>query len=431
MLAWYHYGSKILTYSVRAPGHSLPMIALQGSVRITCYGQRDDRGWLRCAGESTVTPIYHITHTRNLASSISQGGLCCDMLTADRALTPVGIAHSHIKARRARRQVLAGTGGTLADYVPFYFARRSPMLYAIDHGFVAGYTEGQRPIVHLVTSAERIAQQGLRFAFTDGHADMALSRFFDDLQALNQIDWQVMQAPFWNDTAEDGDRKRRRQAEFLVHHFFPWTLVEEIGVIGRQVAHDVQQSLQASAPSPGDGVPAVVLLAGGAAMIEHVTGNLLEAEAEAFVNTVNTVGVMGKGIALQFRQAFPENYTVYRAACERGEVQPGRMLVVPTGQMGNPRYIINFPTKRHWKGKSRMEDIESGLPALVAAVQEYGMHSLAVPPLGCGNGGLDWNAVRPRIEAAFTALPDVHVLLYAPTGAPNSDPMRSIPVARA
>jgi O-acetyl-ADP-ribose deacetylase (regulator of RNase III) len=159
-------------------------------------------------------------------------------------------------------------------------------------------------------------------------------------------------------------------------------------------------------------------------MIEHVTGNLLEADAEAFVNTVNTVGVMGKGIALQFRQAFPENYTVYRAACERGEVQPGRMLVVPTGQMGNPHYIINFPTKRHWKGKSRMEDIEAGLPALVAAVQEYGMHSVAVPPLGCGNGGLDWNAVRPKIEAAFAPLSDVRVLLYAPAGAPDADEMR-------
>jgi O-acetyl-ADP-ribose deacetylase (regulator of RNase III) len=159
-------------------------------------------------------------------------------------------------------------------------------------------------------------------------------------------------------------------------------------------------------------------------MIEHVAGNLLEADAEAFVNTVNTVGVMGKGIALQFRQAFPENYAIYRSACERGEVQPGRMLVVPTGQMGNPRYIINFPTKRHWKGKSRMEDIEAGLPALIDAIQEHGIRSVAVPPLGCGNGGLDWNEVRPRIEAAFAALPDVHVLLYAPAGAPDADEMR-------
>ncbi len=159
-------------------------------------------------------------------------------------------------------------------------------------------------------------------------------------------------------------------------------------------------------------------------MIELVTGNLLEADAEAFVNTVNTVGVMGKGIALQFRQAFPENYAIYRSACERGEVQPGRMLVVPTGQMGNPRYIINFPTKRHWKGKSRMEDIEAGLPALVATIKEHAIRSVAVPPLGCGNGGLDWNEVRPRIEVAFAAIPDVHVLLYMPAGAPDADAMR-------
>jgi O-acetyl-ADP-ribose deacetylase (regulator of RNase III) len=159
-------------------------------------------------------------------------------------------------------------------------------------------------------------------------------------------------------------------------------------------------------------------------MIEHTTGNLLAADVEALVNTVNTVGVMGKGIALQFRQAFPENYKVYRAACQRKEVQPGHMFVVPTNQLNNPRYIINFPTKRHWKGKARMADIESGLRALIDAVQEYNISSIAVPPLGCGNGGLDWNEVRPKIEAAFASLPDVHVLLFAPEGAPSADEMR-------
>ena len=159
-------------------------------------------------------------------------------------------------------------------------------------------------------------------------------------------------------------------------------------------------------------------------MIEHTSGNLLAADVEALVNTVNTVGVMGKGIALQFRQAFPENYAVYRAACQRKEVQPGRMLVVPTGQLSNPRYIINFPTKRHWKGKARMADIESGLQALVDVVREYNICSIAVPPLGCGNGGLNWDEVRPKIEAAFAALPDIHVLLYAPEGAPSADEMR-------
>ncbi len=159
-------------------------------------------------------------------------------------------------------------------------------------------------------------------------------------------------------------------------------------------------------------------------MIEHVSGDLLQADAEALVNTVNTVGVMGKGIALQFRQAYPENYAVYQAACKRGDVKPGQMLVVPTNRLDNPRYIINFPTKRHWKGVSRMEDVELGLVALIDEVRQRGIGSIAVPPLGCGNGGLSWDAVRPRIEQAFAAFPHVHVLLYAPDGAPHADAMQ-------
>jgi O-acetyl-ADP-ribose deacetylase (regulator of RNase III) len=155
-------------------------------------------------------------------------------------------------------------------------------------------------------------------------------------------------------------------------------------------------------------------------MIEYRSGNLLEADAEALVNTVNTVGVMGKGIALQFKQAFPANFAAYEAACRRGEVQPGHMLVVPSGQLDTPRWIINFPTKRHWKGKSRLDDIEAGLADLIAVVRERAIQSIAVPPLGCGNGGLRWEDVRPRIEAAFAALPDVRVLLYAPEGAPEA-----------
>lgn len=159
-------------------------------------------------------------------------------------------------------------------------------------------------------------------------------------------------------------------------------------------------------------------------MIEHVTGNLLEAEAEALVNTVNIVGVMGKGVALQFRQAFPENYEAYRKACEHGEVQPGKMFVFLTGEL-YPRYIINFPTKRHWKGKAKIEDIESGLVDLIATVQRLEIKSIAVPPLGCGNGSLRWSDVRPLIEAAFAELPDVRVLLYAPHGAPEAERMRT------
>lgn len=153
-------------------------------------------------------------------------------------------------------------------------------------------------------------------------------------------------------------------------------------------------------------------------MIQPTRGNVVRADAEALVNTVNCVGIMGRGVALQFRKAFPENYHLYRAVCDRKQLQPGMMLVVPTLGAGNPKYIINFPTKRHWKGKSRIEDIDSGLVALIAEVRARGIKSIAIPPLGCGLGGLRWSDVRPRIENAFAALPGVQVQLYEPAGAP-------------
>ncbi|WP_437486681.1 macro domain-containing protein [Sorangium sp. So ce1014] len=158
-------------------------------------------------------------------------------------------------------------------------------------------------------------------------------------------------------------------------------------------------------------------------MIELTRGDILRAEAEALVNTVNCVGFMGRGIALQFKHAFPRNFAEYVAACKRGEVQPGRMLVVETGQLTSPRYIVNFPTKRHWKGKSRLADIDAGLEALIADVKRLHIKSIAVPPLGCGLGGLDWADVRPRIERAFAALSNVRVLVYEPSGPPAAGQM--------
>lgn len=158
-------------------------------------------------------------------------------------------------------------------------------------------------------------------------------------------------------------------------------------------------------------------------MIEPTQGNLLRADADALVNTVNCVGVMGKGIALQFKQAFPTNFSQYEQACRKGKMHPGVILTVATGQLVNPRYIINFPTKRHWKGNSRLEDIRAGLPALIAEVKQLGLQSIAVPPLGCGNGGLDWAEVKPLIEAAFAELPDVRVLLFEPQATPQAETM--------
>jgi O-acetyl-ADP-ribose deacetylase (regulator of RNase III) len=158
-------------------------------------------------------------------------------------------------------------------------------------------------------------------------------------------------------------------------------------------------------------------------MISLTRGNLLEADAEALVNTVNCDGFMGKGIALQFKQAFPENFRVYEKACRAGEVQPGTMLVVPTGSLVNPKYIINFPTKRRWRSKSRIEDIASGLGALIEDIRRLRIVSVALPPLGCGFGGLDWRKVRPMIERAFAELSEVRVLLFEPAGAPAAADM--------
>jgi O-acetyl-ADP-ribose deacetylase (regulator of RNase III) len=159
-------------------------------------------------------------------------------------------------------------------------------------------------------------------------------------------------------------------------------------------------------------------------MIEHKEGNLFVADVEALVNTVNCVGVMGKGIALQFKQAFPENFREYSAACRAGKVQIGKMLTVEVNNLTNPKYIINFPTKRNWKGKSKLEDIQAGLADLLDEVLRLHITSIAVPPLGCGNGGLEWTTVRPLIEQTFAKVPHVQVLLYEPQGAPETDQIK-------
>ncbi|SBT54891.1 type II toxin-antitoxin system antitoxin DNA ADP-ribosyl glycohydrolase DarG [Micromonospora narathiwatensis] len=152
-------------------------------------------------------------------------------------------------------------------------------------------------------------------------------------------------------------------------------------------------------------------------IISH--GNLLTADADALVNTVNTVGVMGKGIALQFKRAYPANYAAYRAACAADEVKLGRMFVFDSARLGPRRYVINFPTKGHWRANSKLPDIQDGLADLVRVVRERQITSLAVPALGCGNGGLIWDDVRPVIERAFAEIPHVRVLLFPPEGAPD------------
>jgi O-acetyl-ADP-ribose deacetylase (regulator of RNase III) len=155
---------------------------------------------------------------------------------------------------------------------------------------------------------------------------------------------------------------------------------------------------------------------GRLAMVEFRTGDILRTDAEALVNTVNCVGIMGRGVALQFKKAFPANFKAYEAACKKHEVQPGRMFVYETGYVGNPKFIINFPTKRHWRGKSRIEDIESGLRALADFIKERNIRTVAMPPLGSGLGGLHWPDVRRRIEESARALPDVSFTVFEPRG---------------
>ncbi len=170
-------------------------------------------------------------------------------------------------------------------------------------------------------------------------------------------------------------------------------------------------------------------------MITFRQGNLLEAEVEAVVNTVNTVGVMGRGIALMFKERFPDNFKAYAAACKAGEVRTGRMFVTATGELSGAKWIINFPTKQHWRQPSRIEWIEAGLRDLVGVVQHKGIRSLALPPLGCGNGGLEWHEVRPLIEAALTDLKGVEVLAFEPTdkyqNVAKREGVKKLTVARA
>lgn len=159
-------------------------------------------------------------------------------------------------------------------------------------------------------------------------------------------------------------------------------------------------------------------------MIKLTQGDLLKQDdVDAIVNTVNCVGVMGKGIALQFKNKWPANFNAYAAACKAGEVRPGRMFVFDSGGLVKPNFIINFPTKDHWRGSSKIEFIRDGLADLIAQVRRLGIRSIAVPPLGCGNGGLDWADVRPLIESAFEVLPDVEVRLFEPAGAPDPKTM--------
>jgi hypothetical protein len=175
------------------------------------------------------TEIIHMTHMDNLHGILQQGELRSTVLLHGVGAQVTSIAYTSIQLQRAAKPVPCGPGGCLHDYVPFYFCRRSPMLYTISRGNVA-CAGGQDSLVHLVSSAQVAVDAGLQFVFSDGHGIMAYTEFFDDLNKLDSVDWNVIAARYWHDTPNDGDRKRRRQAEFLVRDRFPMNLVSEIVV---------------------------------------------------------------------------------------------------------------------------------------------------------------------------------------------------------
>jgi O-acetyl-ADP-ribose deacetylase (regulator of RNase III) len=164
-------------------------------------------------------------------------------------------------------------------------------------------------------------------------------------------------------------------------------------------------------------------------MLEIIKGNLFKADVEALVNTVNTVGVMGKGIALQFSRQFPEIVPTYEAACRDGSLTIGKVQTIPLSLLSGvsgPHYIINFPTKKHWKGNSKLEYIESGLSALRTEIERLQIKSIAVPPLGCGLGGLNWNDVRQKIIELLGDIKDVKVVVFEPAGTPAANTMKAV-----
>ena len=190
-----------------------------------------------------ATGLYHITHLKNLRPIIRSGALLPVSALRRTSAQFTTIAYQDIQDKRSVTLVPCGLGGMLHDYVPFYFAPRSPMLCAISYGRVPS-CQNQAAVVHLVSTAQAIDDYGLDFAFTDGHAIMAFTEFYDDLDDLQEMDWKVMKAKYWSDTLEDMDRKRRRQAEFLVHGPVPWSLVTEIAVMDRSVEKKVKSLLE-------------------------------------------------------------------------------------------------------------------------------------------------------------------------------------------
>ncbi|MET3683419.1 hypothetical protein ABID56_001514 [Alkalibacillus flavidus] len=188
--------------------------------------------------------LYHITSYKNLPSILKSGQILAHSLVKDGEFSHSDIAHKRIQDRRSTTSVNASPFGRLHDYVPFYFAPRSPMLYAIKNNRVEGFEGEQSDIIYFVTDTEKIIQANKKFVFTNGHPIMALTDFYNDLNDLDKIDWDVMQNTYWHDTDEFPDRKWRRQAEFLVHQTVELESFLGIGVFNSDMKNRVNNILR-------------------------------------------------------------------------------------------------------------------------------------------------------------------------------------------
>jgi hypothetical protein len=186
------------------------------------------------------TPIFRLVHIDNLGTLLRRGGLHAPQATPQDGLSYRTIHNVEIQTVRRTQQIPCGARGNVHDYVAFYFGYLSPMLFQLKTGRVSGYDEGQKPLIYIVSSAQAVAETDIPFVFSDGHGIAAFTDWYDSLSQLDKVDWKMVYQHYWADQPDDMDRQRRKQAEFLVHNFCPWSLIQEIAVINQSVKMQVE-----------------------------------------------------------------------------------------------------------------------------------------------------------------------------------------------
>ena len=331
--------------------------------------------------------IFRIVH-RNNVPVVMKNGCHCKSATVGKAFTQIG--NLELISKRDLRVVPCGPGGTLSDYVPFYFTPYTPMLYNIKTGYGGVQKQPVADIVILVSSLHTLKQQGVPFVFSDRHAYLKTAQFSDDLKHLDRIIWPTLQARNFRQDDSGAVREvssRSASAQARTADRAAWdSVLQRFG--NRRGAGSGGRG-----ESDREGPEATKLVS---VMMIFTEGNLLEANADALVNTVNTVGVMGKGVALMFKEAFPENFKAYEKACKEKRVRLGEMFVTERDDLLRPKWIINFPTKAHWRYRSNIKWIEDGLADLARVIREKNIRSIAIPPLG-------ERQRRPRMERRASA----------------------------